>query len=90
MLKRPLVTYIARKWQEFTEHGCTNAINSKLILVGRGYSWMCDPVVTCSLVLILKNLELMSRVVVVVHSRASRVFLRVLLFSCLRKINTYT
>ena len=61
---------------------CRLQLNSKLSLVGRGYSWMGDHLGIASCWFSTRG-----RVVVVGLSRASRVFLRVLRFSSLRKIN---
>ena len=65
---------------------CVSPLNSKLSPVGRGYSCMGDHlgIASCSFT---KELGThVSRVIVVGLSRASRVFLRVLRFSSLRKI----
>ena len=66
---------------------CFSPLNSKLSPVGRGYSWMGDHLGIASCWFSKKLGTHVSRVVVVGLSRASRVFLRVLRFSSLRKIN---
>ena len=66
---------------------CLSPLNSKLSPDEQGYSWMGDHlgIVSCSF---SKKLGThVSRIVVVGLSRALKVFLRVLRFSSLRKIN---
>ena len=62
---------------------CLSPLNSKLSPVRRGYSWMGDHLILNKLGTHVNR----SRVVVVGLSCASRVVLRVLRFSFLRKIN---
>ena len=62
---------------------CLSPLSSKLSPVRRGYSWMGDHLILNKLGTHVNR----SRVVVVGLSCASRVVLRVLRFSFLRKIN---